>query len=152
MEAKTMKPLFQRIATMVALASALATTGLAQYDSQAQALRNDLAGQKLLVTYRQGGAVYGTYFFLNVNLCRSGNYVTYGKSKKQSAVSDYVYQTHGWTDQGKWDVAVFAGQLGVRYVSYSGQSNFVPVRVYPNGQIWAGNGTSVVRQGAAQCQ
>ena len=123
--------------------------GMAQTSSQAQAVKGYLGGQRLLVTYRQGGPAYGTYFSLQVHLCRSGNYMTFGQSRKQTILGNE--QINNWRDQGKWDVGVFAGQLGVQYVSMSGQTNFVPIRVMPNGSIQAGNGLSVVRQGNAQC-
>lgn len=138
-----------RISAMALLAFSFTGAALAQIGSQAQALRSYLGGQKLLVTYRQGGAVYGTYVSLQVHLCRSGNYMTFGQSRKQTVLGNE--QVNNWRDEGRWDVGVYAGQLGVEYVSASGQSNFVPVRISPNGQILAGNGTSVVRQGTAMC-
>ena len=137
------------ITVMLSLGFLLPVTVLSQQSPEA--LKQYLAGQKLLVTYRQGGPVYGTYFFLQVHLCRSGNYVTYGQSRKQSVLDSHGEQVHSWRDEGHWDVGVYAGQVGVQYVSTSGQANFVPVRIGPNGEIWTSNGTSVVRQGAAQC-
>jgi hypothetical protein len=118
-------------------------------DQQTQAARAYLGGQRLLVTYRQGGAVYGTFFFLQVHLCRSGSYMTFGQSRKRTVMDNE--QVNNWRDQGRWNVAAFGGQLGIQYVSVSGQGNFVPIRIAQDGSIWAGNGLSVVRQGSAQC-
>jgi hypothetical protein len=123
----------------------------AQDDGQAQQLRDYLAGQQFLVTYRQGGSVYGTYFFLTVNLCRSGNYVTFGQSRKQSVLDSHGEQVNNWRDQGRWTVTNLGGSLGVQYLSATGQISFYPVRIGPGGQVLVGNGMSVVRQGAAQC-
>lgn len=144
-----MKTLYAMAFTI--LISSLSTTALAQSDAQAQGLRDYLAGQKFQVTYRQGGPVYGTYFFLSVNLCRSGNYLTFGQSRKQSVLDSHGEQVHNWQDQGRWNVTAVAGQIGVQYVSATGQVSFYPVRVGSNGQISTSNGMTVVRQGAAQC-
>jgi hypothetical protein len=152
---KQMKLLLAMTFAIVTLASFPATI-LAQTGSQ-QDLRDYLAGQKFLVTYRQGGPVYGTYFFLTVHLCRSGKYTTFGQSRKQSVLDSgdtglpSSEQVHRWRDQGRWDIIEFGGQIGVQYLSSAGQRSFYPVRVEPNGQIWVGNGMSVVRQGAAEC-
>jgi hypothetical protein len=116
---------------------------------QAQAVKAYLSGQRLQVTYRQGGAVYGTYFVLQAHLCPSGDYMTFGQSRKQTVLGNE--QVNNWHDRGRWTVANIGGQLGIQYVSVSGQSNFVPVRIAQDGSIWAGNGVSVVRQGKAQC-
>jgi hypothetical protein len=118
-------------------------------DQQAQTARAYLSGQKLLVTYRQGGPVYGTYFLLQVHLCQSGSYMTFGQSRKQTVMGNE--QVNNWRDQGRWNVSAFGGQLGIQYVSISGQANFVPILIAQDGSIWAGNGLSVVRQGRAQC-
>jgi hypothetical protein len=144
-----MKSHFKNGLTMVMVALFSATTALPQ---DAQAVKNYLGGQRLLVTYRRGGPVYGTYFFFHVNLCRSGSYVTRAQSRKQNVVYERTEQVHIWPDRGRWDVGVFAGQVGVQYVSWtSGESNFIPVSIRADGSIAAGNGMSVVREGSAQC-
>ncbi len=146
------------VVVLIVLASVFSTTACAQADSQAKALRDYVAGQKFSVTYRQGGPVYGTYFFLSVNLCRSGDYVTFGRSRKQSVLDSRetglpsAEQVRSWRDQGRWSVTARSGQLGVQYVSFTGQTFFYPVRVQPNGQILVGNGMTVLRDGAARCQ
>jgi hypothetical protein len=119
-------------------------------DAQVQALRQSLAGQKFLVTYRDGGAVYGTYNFLQVHLCRSGNYFIIGQSRKQTVMNNQ--QINNWRDQGVWDVVNIAGQVGVKYVSASGGVKFYPTRILPDGSIQAGNGITVIWKGTAQCR
>jgi hypothetical protein len=37
-------------------------------------------------------------------------------------------------------------------LSDTGYANAVPVRVLSNGNIWVGEGVTVIRQGAAQCR
>lgn len=152
-----MKSLFATICAILIVASGFPAMVQAQTDSETQTLKDYLAGQKFLVTYRQGGPVYGTYFFLTVHLCRSGNYQTFGQSRKQSVLDSRdtglpnAEQVHNWRDRGRWDVIVAAGQIGIQYLSSSGQTSFYPVRVGPNGQVSVGNGMTVVRQGPAQC-
>ena len=119
-------------------------------DAQVQGLRQSLAGQKFLVTYRDGGAVYGTYNFLQVHLCRSGNYFIIGQSRKQTVLNNQ--QINNWRDQGMWDVVNIGGQVGVKYLSTSGAATFYPTRILPDGTIAAGNGITVIRKGPAQCR
>ena len=119
-------------------------------DGQVQALRQSLAGQKYLVTYRDGGAAYGTYNFLQVHLCRSGNYFILGQSRKQTVLNNQ--QLNNWRDQGTWDVVNIGGQVGVKYLSASGAVRFYPTRVLPDGSIQAGNGITVIWKGPAQCR
>ncbi len=138
-------------ATLLILAAGF-PVALAQSATQRQSLRDYLAGQKFAVTYRQGGPLYGTYFFLTVNLCRSGDYITFGQSRKQSVLDSHGEQVHNWRDQGHWSVTAIGGQLGIQYLSFTGQSSFYPVSVGPNGKISTGNDMTVIREGPAQCQ
>ena len=144
-----MKPFLQRVIVMLIVTLAVNPSACPQ---DAQALHDYLAGQRFLVTYRQGGPVYGTYFFLRVHLCPSGNYITFGQSRKQSVLDTHAEQVHNWRDQGRWDAGVYGGQMGIQYISSSGQTAFYPISVGANGEIRAGNGMSVVREGPAQCQ
>ena len=146
-----MKSLVARTFAVLVLASCFSGVTLAQDNSQTQSLKDYLAGQRFLVTYRKGGPVYGTYAFMTVHLCRSGNYMTFGQNRKQSVLDSHGEQVQTWRDQGRWDVRTVAGQLGVQYVSSSGQATFYPVSVGFNGQISVAKGMSVVHQGPAQC-
>lgn len=137
-------------ATAFPLAVLLAIPAHAQTDPDARSVRDFFAGQKLLVTWRDGGALYGTFFTLQVHLCRSGRYMTFGESRRQTVLDNQ--QVSNLDDRGSWDIATFQGQLVVKYLSDSGQANAVPVRVMPNGGIWVGEGVTVIRQGAAQCR
>ena len=106
-------------------------------------------GQQMLVTYRDGGPLYGTFFTLQVHFCRSGRYVTFGESRRQTVLDNE--QVNRFTDEGTWEITTFRGQLVLQYVSVSGQPNVVAVNVAPNGRVSLGDGITVVRQGLAQC-
>ena len=106
-------------------------------------------GQQMLVTYREGGPLYGTFFTLQVHFCRSGRYVTFGESRRQTILDNE--QVNRFTDEGTWEITTFRGQLVLQYVSVSGQPNIVAVNVAPNGRVSLGDGITVVRQGLAQC-
>jgi len=138
-------------AIAVAVMASLAGFSTAAFAQDAQAVRDYLSGQRFLVTYRHGGPAYGTYFFLTVNLCRSGSYFTLGQSRKQSVLESHGEQVHDWQDQGRWDVTESAGRIAVRYISTTGQVSLYPIYIGPNGQIATNNGMTVVRKGPAQC-
>ena len=78
-------------------------------DSQTQALRHYLAGERLEVTYRKSGSVYGRYVFMTVHLCRLGNYMTFGQTRKQSVLDSHGEQVRTWRDQGRWNVKRLPG-------------------------------------------
>lgn len=117
--------------------------------SSIAAVENFFNGQQMLVTYRDGGPLYGTFFTLQVHFCRSGRYVTFGESRRQTVLDNE--QVNRFTDEGTWEITTFRGQLVLQYVSVSGQPNIVAVNVAPNGRVSLGDGITVVRQGLAQC-
>src|SRR5687768_3490590 len=79
------------------------------------ALRDFFNGQQMLVTYREGGALYGTFFTLEVHFCRSGRYVTFGESRRQTILDNE--QVNRFSDEGTWEITTFRGQLVLKYVS-----------------------------------
>ena len=114
------------------------------------AIKEFFNGQQMLVTYREGGAVYGTFFTLNVHFCRSGRYMTFGESRRHTILDNE--QVNRITDEGTWEVTTIGGQHVLRYLSVSGQPNVVAINVAPNGRISLGDGSiTVIRQGLAQC-
>ena len=138
------------VITLLLLAVFPATPARAQTEPNERNVRGIFAGQKMLVTWRDGGPLYGTFFTLQVHFCSSGRYMTFGESRRQTVLDNQ--QVSNLDDRGSWNVATFQGQLVLRYLSDSGQTNAVPVRVLPNGNIWVGDGVTVIRQGAAQCR
>jgi hypothetical protein len=121
----------------------------AQGPSEA-AVRDFFNGQQMLVTYREGGPLYGTFFTLQVHFCRSGRYLTFGESRRHTVLDNE--QVSRFSDEGTWEVATLRGQMVLRYVSISGQPNVVAINVAPNGRVSLGDGSiTVIRQGVAQC-
>ncbi len=70
------------------LTALLFSTFVAPVRAQEQAVKKTLAGQRLLLTYREGGALYGTYYFLDVHFCASGSYMTFGQSRKTTVLDN----------------------------------------------------------------
>ena len=73
------------------------TQGVASGASVA-AVEDFFNGQQMLVTYRDGGPLYGTFFTLQVHFCRSGRYVTFGESRRQTILDNE--QVNRFTDEG----------------------------------------------------
>jgi hypothetical protein len=134
---------------LVAAAIVLLLPSGASAQGPEAALRDFFNGQQMLVTYREGGALYGTFFTLEVHFCRSGRYVTFGESRRQTILDNE--QVNRFSDEGTWEITTFRGQLVLKYVSVSGEPNVVAINVAPNGRVWLGDGITVVRQGPAQC-
>jgi hypothetical protein len=146
-----MKTLCRCVAPFALLISFLPVSVLyAQADQQVQHVKRYISGQKTLVTYREGGPIYGTYFFLEVHFCASGRYVSFGQSRKQTVLGNE--QVNNWRDNGRWDVLPFRGQVGLVYFSTSGKRDFVPMHIQPNGRISTVGGASILLQGRAQCR
>jgi len=138
-----------KIASALLLGLSLASAAATQSASEAN-VREFFNGQQMLVTYREGGPVYGTFFTLQVHFCRSGRYITFGESRKHTVLDNV--QVNRFTDQGTWTLGSLQGQMILKYVSISGQPNIVAVNVAPSGRVSLGDGgISVVRQGPAQC-
>ena len=136
--------------TAFLLSLLLAAPAVSQTGLNEQAAKGFFLGQRLLVTYREGGAQYGTFYSLQVHFCRSGRYMTAGQSRRHTVLDNE--QISNFSDQGAWDITTFQGQLFLKYLSDSGQSNALPVRLLPNGSLSLGEGISLVRQGLAQCR
>lgn len=116
----------------------------------AAAVKEFFNGQQMLVTYREGGPAYGTFYTLQVHFCRSGRYMTFGESRKHTVLDNE--QVNRFTDEGTWEVTTIAGQNVLRYLSISGQPNAVAINIAPNGRVTFGDGSiTVITQGAAQC-
>jgi len=138
------------IAVTALLFSFQALASLAAQGPPDAAVRDFFNGQQMLVTYREGGPLYGTFFTLQVHFCRSGRYITFGESRRHTVLDNE--QVSRFTDEGTWEVTVLRGQMALRYVSISGQPNIVAINVAPNGRVSLGDGSiTVIRQGVAQC-
>jgi hypothetical protein len=125
-------------------------TLFAQSDAQVVAIERYLSGRRFLVSYRDGGPVYGSHIFLDVHYCPSGQYLLAGESRRQTVLDNW--QVNRWEDSGRWTVLRVAGQVGVRASSNSGKVDFVATEMLPDGRLWVGEGVSVSHKGPALCR
>jgi hypothetical protein len=125
-------------------------TLLAQSDPQVNAIDRHLSGRRFLVSYREGGAVYGSHIFLDVHYCSNGQYILSGESRRQTVLDNW--QVNRWEDSGRWAVLRVEGRVGVRAMSRSGKADFVAAELLPDGRLWVGDGVSVRLQGPAICR
>lgn len=65
-------------------------------------LQNIFNNQQLLITYREGEVLYGTYYFLEVHYCQDGYYGLYGNSVKRTVPDNE--QRSNWQEFGTWKV------------------------------------------------
>lgn len=114
-----------------------------------QVLRSYLSGRHVLLSRREGGAVYGTYYFFHTHYCSSGRYVIYANSVKQTVLG--MEQRQNWEVRGTWKIVTQQGQEGVFYQDTDGGTDFVPLRMQPDGSIFVREGISFAPQGRAGC-
>jgi len=122
----------------------------AQTQKEVQYIKGYLSGNEFQVTYREGGPLYGTFFFLDVHFCSSGRYLLHGQSRKQTVLGNE--QLNNWNDSGNWDVVPFQGHGSLQYVAASGARDIVPMEILPDGAIRPLTGAFMQRQGKAQCR
>ena len=144
-----MRTILYSVMTALLLSFSMTAPVAAQGPPEA-AVRDFFNGQQMLVTYREGGPLYGTFFTLQVHFCRSGRYITFGESRRHTVLDNE--QVNRFTDEGTWEVTTVRGQMVLRYLSVSGQPNMVAINVAPNGRVSLGDGSiTVIKQGVAQC-
>jgi len=120
----------------------------AQVNPSIEELHKFYNNQKLEVTWRQGGAVYGTYNFLEVHYCPNGYYGLYGNSVKKTVLGNE--QRSNWKEFGTWKITSQNNVNGILYISTVGNQNFYPLYKNANGQIYYGNMT-IINRGLAIC-
>ena len=113
------------------------------------ALQQYISGRHLLFSWRDGGAVYGTYYFSHTHHCASGEYIEYVNTHKQSVLGGE--NRNSWEDYGRWQVSSQNGQVGVVYTTSKGSVQFIPFQVYPDGSIYSSDSLNIVSQGRANC-
>ena len=104
----------------------------------------------MMITYRDGGPIYGTCQQISVSFCPSGSYFSQGGSSPTTILENQEH--HSFSDQGTWSVSELGNLVVVQYRSISGQVTALLVHLLPNGRIWAGTGTTVIPQGSALCR
>ncbi len=122
----------------------------AQAQKDVEYVREYLKGHEFQITYREGGAQYGTFFFLDVHFCASGSYRSANQSRKQTVLGNE--QVNSWNDSGTWDVSLVQGYPALRYASASGAQDIVPLQVQADGSVRPLSGAFMKRLGRAQCR
>lgn len=108
------------------------------------------SNSNILITSREGGPIYGTFYFVEIHYCPQG-YGLYGRSEKQTVLGNI--QRNNWREFGTWKVVNQNDQVGLFYtVQSTGAQNFVPVYKLDNGNFFIGEGYTIVHQGQAICQ
>ena len=87
--------------------------------------QTSLTGKKVLVTYRNGGPIYGTYYFLEVHFCTTTYYQLFGQSRKQTIMDNE--QVYNWQEGGRWKVIRNQGVTSIHFQSTSGANYFIPL-------------------------
>ena len=121
----------------------------AQPRSELDQIDSYLRGYQFLMTYRQGGPVYGKYYRVETHLCPSGRYFSQGSFERMTVLENT--ERGNWQERGQWKVGVYSGQPGVLTVSDEGRQDFTPFRLY-HGRPWIGEGVKVARTGRAGCR
>ncbi|MGI9271751.1 MAG: hypothetical protein ACR2QT_08255 [Woeseiaceae bacterium] len=138
-----------RATTILILAMFSGLTYSSDVDEESR-LHNFLLGKHVLFSYRDGGAIYGTYYFYDTHHCPAGRYIDYGSSSKQSVLGGEI--NNSWQDSGSWQVVTYEGQTGAYYVSVGGEETFLPMQLNADGSVYINDTMSFVTQGIAQCQ
>lgn len=124
-------------------------SGNAQTVPSVEEVKTFFNNQNILVTYREGEVIYGTYYFIEVHFCPSGQYGLYGNTVKKTVLGNE--QKSNWQEFGNWQVIERNGQVGMHYMATTGNQQFVPVYKLANGDFFVGEGITIVKQGAAIC-
>lgn len=122
----------------------------AQTNPSVEELDNFFNSQQLLITYREGEVLYGTYYFLEVHYCPNGYYGLYGNTVKRTVLDNE--QRSNWQEFGTWKITTQDGLNGIYYAATNGGQQFYPIYKLQNGDMYISEGISIVNQGAAICQ
>ena len=106
--------------------------------------------QQLLLTYREGEVIYGTYYFIEIHYCPNGYYGLYGNTVKQTVLGNE--QKSNWQEFGTWKIINQEGINGIYYLANNGNQQFYPLYKLANGDLFISDGISIVKQGLATCQ
>jgi len=111
-------------------------------------VHNYFNGKNILVTYREGEVIYGTYFFLEIRYCLNRRYTLYGKSVKKTVLGNE--QISNWQETGSWKITTKDGLVGIYYLNDNGTEDHIPVYIF-NDNIFISEGVTVLQQGQANC-
>ena len=113
-------------------------------------LNNFFSDQQLLITYREGEVLYGTYYFLEIHYCSNGYYGLYGNTVKRTVLGNE--QRTNWQEYGTWQIVNQEGVNGILYKATTGGQQFYPLYKLSNGDIYIGEGISIEKKGIAICE
>lgn len=122
----------------------------AQVNPSIDELHNYFNNQQLLLTYREGEVLYGTYYFIEVHYCPNGYYGLYGNTVKQTVLGNE--QRSNWQEFGTWKIINQNDINGILYNTTNGDQQFYPLYKLANGDLFISEGITVVNQGLAICQ
>lgn len=122
----------------------------AQTNPSSEELQEFFNGQQLLITYREGEVLYGTYYFLEIHYCPNGYYGLYGSTVKRTVLDNE--QRSNWQEFGSWKITTENGLNGIESVNLQGTRQFYPIYKLPSGDMFISEGVSIVKQGLAICQ
>lgn len=121
-----------------------------QVNPSVEELHDFFNNQQLLITYRDGEALYGTYYFLEIHYCPNGYYGLYGRTVKRTVLGNE--QGSNWQEFGTWQISDKNGINGIHYTATNGNQQFYPLYRLDNGNLFISDGISIVKQGLAICQ
>ena len=122
----------------------------AQVNPSIDELHNYFNNQQLLLTYREGEALYGTYYFIEIHYCPDGYYGLYGNTVKRTVLDNE--QRSNWQEFGSWKIINQNDINGILYTTTTGNQRFYPLYKLANGDLFINEGVTVVNQGLAICQ
>ncbi|WP_299554489.1 hypothetical protein [Seonamhaeicola sp.] len=122
----------------------------AQVNPSVDELHRFFNNQQLLITYREGEVLYGTYYFLEVHYCPNGYYGLYGNTVKRTVLGNE--QKSNWQEYGSWKITTQNGVNGIFYAATNGNRQFYPLYKLANGDLFIREGVTIVKKGTAICQ
>ena len=139
---------------ILALLFIMGPGGFAKLNSQVNPsvdeLNNYFNNQRLLLTYREGEVLLGTYYFIEIHYCPNGYYGLYGNTVKRTVLGNE--QKSNWQEYGTWKITNQNGINGIYYVANNGNQKFYPLYKLANGDLFISEGVTIVKKGLAICQ
>ena len=122
----------------------------AQVNPSVNELNNYFNNQRLLLTYREGEVLLGTYYFIEIHYCPNGYYGLYGNTVKRTVLGNE--QKSNWQEYGTWKITNQNGINGIYYLANNGNQKFYPLYKLANGDLFISEGVTIVKKGLAICQ
>ncbi|MEL0456342.1 hypothetical protein WJN01_08900 [Flavobacteriaceae bacterium SZ-1-7] len=126
------------------------TNSQAQTNASPSELKTFFNNNQILLTYREGEVLYGTYYFITIHYCPNGYYGLYGNSVKRTVMGNE--QKNNWQEFGTWEITNQQGLNGILYKAQNGGKSFYPMYKLANGDFYVSEGITIVKQGLAICQ